>query len=36
MHVLGIDEATTDTWLHIDEVELYNSGDIAPVLLVKA
>ena len=35
MHILGIDEATSNTGLHINQVELYNTGDIAPVFLVK-
>ena len=35
MYVLGIYEATTHTWLHVDKVELNNTGDVAPVLLIQ-
>ena len=34
MFVLGIDEAATDTRLHINQVEFYNTRDIAPVFLI--
>ena len=34
VYVLGIDIATADTGLHVDEVELDDTGDVAPVLLV--
>ena len=34
MHVLSIDEATTDTRLHIDEVELDDTSNKTPVFLV--
>ena len=33
--VLGIDEAAADTGLHVDEVELDDTGDGSPVLLVE-
>ena len=36
MHVLGIDEATADALLHIDEVELDDTRDGSPVLFVEA
>ena len=35
VHVLSIDEATTHTRLHVDEVELYDTSDVAPVLLIQ-
>ena len=35
MYVLGIDEATTHTWLHVDKIELYHTRDVAPVLLIQ-
>ena len=35
MYVLSIYETTTHTRLHIDEVELYDTGDVAPVLFVQ-
>ena len=35
MHVLGIDEAAAHAGLHVDEVELYNARDVAPVLLIQ-
>ena len=35
VYVLGIYESTTHTWLHVDEVELYNTGDVAPVFLIQ-
>ena len=34
MFVLGIDEAATDTRLHINQVEFDNTRDIAPVFLI--
>ena len=34
--VLGIDEATTDTRLHIDEVKLDDTGNVAPVFLIES
>ena len=35
MHVLGIDEAATNTGLHIDEVELDDTRDVAPVFFIQ-
>ena len=35
MFVLGIYEATTDTRLHIDEVEFDDAGNVTPVFLVQ-
>ena len=35
VYVLSIYEATTHTWLHIDEVQLYDTGDVTPVLLIQ-
>ena len=34
MHILRIDEAATDTWLHVDEVELDNTGNQSPFLFI--
>ena len=36
MLILGIDIATTDTRLHINQVEFYDTGDIAPVFLIES
>ena len=36
VHVLGIDETTAKTWLHTNKVKLYDTCDVAPVLLVEA
>ena len=36
MHVLGIDEATANALLHIDEVKLDDTRDESPVLFVEA
>ena len=35
MLVLGINEATTNTLLHVNQVEFDNTCDVAPVLLVQ-
>ena len=35
VYVLGIYEATAHTRLYVDEVELNNTGDVAPVLLIQ-
>ena len=35
MFILGIDIATTHTWLHVDEVEFHDTGDVTPVFLSK-
>ena len=35
MFILGIDVTTTHTRLHVDQVELYDAGDIAPLFLVE-
>ena len=35
MHVLGIDETTAHTLLHVDEVQFDDTRDEAPVLLIK-
>ena len=34
--VLSIDETTTDTRLYVNQVELYNTGDVAPVFLIES
>ena len=34
--VLSIYETTTDTWLHIDQVKLYNTCNVAPVFLIES
>ena len=36
MLILGIDEAAADTRLHVNQVELDDAGDVAPVLLFKS
>ena len=35
MLILGIDEATADTGLYVNQVEFDDTGDIAPVFLVE-
>ena len=35
MYVFGIYEATTHTRLHVDEIELYHTRDVTPVLLIQ-
>ena len=35
MFVLGIDEATAQTCLHVDQVEFDDTGDVTPVLLIQ-
>ena len=35
VHVLSIYEAPTHTWLYVDEVEFYNTSDVAPVFLIQ-
>ena len=34
--IFSIDETTTDTRLHVDQVEFYNTCDVAPVFLIKS
>ena len=36
MLILGIDIATAHTCLHINQVEFYDTGDIAPVFLIES
>ena len=35
MHVLGIDETTADTSLHVDEVEFNDTSDLTPFLFAE-
>ena len=35
MLILGIDIATTDTRLHVNQVEFHDTGDVTPVFLIK-
>ena len=35
VYVLGIDKTTAHSRLHVDEVELNNTRDIAPIFLVQ-